>query len=181
MAPNPPAVTLGKGDHEAVPHRRFRPLGGFGAANAVVRRDRERSRPLRRRGSADPDGKIAAFSWVFGGASASGPTAQHVYGHVGSYTVTLTVTDNAGGTAAVSKTVVPISLTARAYKTLGIRKVDLSWNGPSGSFDVYRNGVRVATVQATTYTDTVATRGTYTYKVCAHAAAMCSNNATIVF
>jgi hypothetical protein len=41
------------------------------------------------------------------------------------------------------------------------------------SFDVYRDGVRIATVLATAFTNNVNKRGsgTYTYKVCATATA----------
>ena len=51
------------------------------------------------------------------------------------------------------------------------------------SFDVYRNGVRIATVQTTAYTDNLDTRGsaTYTYRVCAPAASTCSNDASVSF
>lgn len=49
--------------------------------------------------SSDPDGTVAGYSWNFGdGATASGATASHPYGAAGSYTVTLTVTDNSGAT-----------------------------------------------------------------------------------
>jgi PKD repeat protein len=53
--------------------------------------------------SSDPDGLISAYAWKFGdGATAAGSTAQHVYAAAGSYTVTLTVTDDKGSTGAVS-------------------------------------------------------------------------------
>jgi PKD repeat protein len=49
--------------------------------------------------SRDPDGTINAYAWDFGdGTTATGPTAQHTYSAGGTYTVSLTVTDNAGGT-----------------------------------------------------------------------------------
>jgi hypothetical protein len=49
--------------------------------------------------SADPDGTIVRYDWSFGdGTSApnAGPTPTHIYATRGSYTVTLTVTDDAG-------------------------------------------------------------------------------------
>jgi PKD repeat protein len=48
--------------------------------------------------SIDADGTIVSYSWNFGdGSMADGATVSHVYGDIGSYTVTLTVTDNDGG------------------------------------------------------------------------------------
>jgi hypothetical protein len=94
------------------------------------------------------------------------------------------VTDDAGATATASKAANPIGLSARGYKVSGFQKVDLVWSGPSGaSFDVYRNGARIATVQAGSYTDNIGKRGsaTYTYKVCAPAAGSCSNDARVSF
>lgn len=50
-------------------------------------------------GSADPDGQIVAHDWSFGdGATATGPSAVHVLPGPGSWTVTLRVTDDRGGT-----------------------------------------------------------------------------------
>ena len=57
-------------------------------------------------GSTDADGSIAAHAWTFGdGGTATGATASRSYGTPGSYTVQLTVTDNAGLTAATSVTI----------------------------------------------------------------------------
>lgn len=53
--------------------------------------------------SSDPDGAIESYAWEFGdGATGSGATASHTYARVGTYTVTLTVTDNRGGTSTVT-------------------------------------------------------------------------------
>ena len=53
--------------------------------------------------SADSDGSIASYAWDFGdGTTGSGVNPTHAYTADGSFTVTLTVTDNRGGTASVS-------------------------------------------------------------------------------
>ncbi len=60
--------------------------------------------------SGDPDGTIASYAWDFGdGGLASGPTPTHSYSVDGSFTVTLTVTDNDGltGTDATVATINP--------------------------------------------------------------------------
>ncbi|MCB1058530.1 MAG: PKD domain-containing protein, partial [Acidobacteria bacterium] len=49
------------------------------------------------RSSLDPDGTIISYTWDFGdGATGTGNGAAHTYAGEGSYTVTLTVTDNEG-------------------------------------------------------------------------------------
>ena len=54
-------------------------------------------------GSSDPDGTIASYAWTFGdGGSASGMTVSHAYASAGTYTATLTVTDNLGATGSAS-------------------------------------------------------------------------------
>jgi PKD repeat protein len=58
-------------------------------------------------GSSDPDGPIASYSWDFGDSTAAGSGAQpaHTYAAAGTYDVTLTVTDGAGVTNAVTHSV----------------------------------------------------------------------------
>ena len=50
--------------------------------------------------SSDPDGRIVSYDWTFGdGGTASGEKPTHAYSTAGTYTVTLTVTDDTGRTA----------------------------------------------------------------------------------
>ncbi len=57
-------------------------------------------------GSSDSDGSIASYAWNFGdGATGSGVTQSHTYAAMGTYNVTLTVTDNGGLTASKSSSV----------------------------------------------------------------------------
>jgi uncharacterized membrane protein len=53
------------------------------------------------RGSSDPDGDPLAFAWDFGDGTPSGvgATPSHVYEHLGTYLVRLTVSDGRGGIA----------------------------------------------------------------------------------
>lgn len=57
--------------------------------------------------SFDPDGHIVAWDWDFGDGSAgsSEDFPTHTYAEAGVYEVTLTVTDNSGATASVTKSV----------------------------------------------------------------------------
>ena len=57
-------------------------------------------------GSIDGDGSIVAYAWTFGdGNAAIGSAPSHTYTAAGTYTVTLTVTDNDGATAASTSTI----------------------------------------------------------------------------
>ena len=54
--------------------------------------------------STDPDGTVASFAWDFGdGATATGPNASHTYATAGEYTITLTVADDDGVSAATAQ------------------------------------------------------------------------------
>lgn len=56
--------------------------------------------------SSDPNGSISGYAWNFGdGQFGSGPTTSHAYATAGTYTITLTVTDNAGATGTTTRQV----------------------------------------------------------------------------
>jgi PKD repeat protein len=58
-------------------------------------------------GASDPDGQIASYSWDMGvaGGQASGKTATYTYSQAGTYAVKLTVTDERGAAASVTRNV----------------------------------------------------------------------------
>jgi probable HAF family extracellular repeat protein len=66
--------------------------------------------------SRDPDGSIAIYEWNFGdGATGTGPTTQHIYVNVGSFQVTLKVTDDRGAVSTASQSITVVSGTAAAW------------------------------------------------------------------
>ncbi|MEW5826281.1 MAG: PKD domain-containing protein [Candidatus Bipolaricaulota bacterium] len=126
--------------------------------------------------SSDSDGVIVSYAWTFGdGGAASGPVTSHAYATPGSYTVTLTVTDNGGASASASQIVnvtaptnqAPVaSFTTSASSTQP--GVSVSMNS-SGSYDP--DGTIVArswsfgdgaTASGTTTAHAYATAGSYT-------------------
>jgi PKD repeat protein len=136
-------------------------------------------------------GSLTSWAWAFGdGTFGAGVTATHVYSTPGTYTASLTVTDNGGASNSTTATIVvtapplpsaPTNLTASALSRSSIR---LNWTNGTGSQTEVRiercrgtgctNFAPVATLPgtATTFTDTgLASRTTYTYRVRAHNAA----------
>lgn len=146
--------------------------------------------------STDSDGTIVSWSWTFGdGNSSVTQHPYHTYSEDGTYTVSLTVTDNDGATDTASKSVTvsaedpepgDITLTANGYKVRGRWHADLYWtpSGTSGMVDVYRNGSIVASSQNNgSYTDATDFRGggSLTYMVCEAGTNTCSNEVTVNF
>jgi PKD repeat protein len=141
--------------------------------------------------SVDSDGIVVASSWKFGdGTSSTGQTVSHNYTSAGTYTVTLTVTDNAGATGNTSRDVTvsskveaQITLSVTGYKVKGLQKVDLGWNNlTSTNVDIFRNGSKMTTTANDGfYTDNINKRGqgTYTYQICVEGTSICSNKVTV--
>ncbi len=87
--------------------------------------------------STDPDGFIASYAWAYGdGSTGTGATASHSYAAPGTYPVTLTVTDENGGTASATKsvTVDAVNAAPTASFTATGSQLDFSFDG-SGSTD----------------------------------------------
>src|SRR3989442_3779611 len=59
--------------------------------------------------SSDPDGSIASYTWAFGdGGTSTAQNPSHTDGGSGSYTITLTVTDNQPATSAPTSQSLPV-------------------------------------------------------------------------
>jgi PKD repeat protein len=83
--------------------------------------------------SSDPDGTIATYSWAWGDgttSAATGPTSSHTFAAAGSYSITLTVTDNGGATGTATQAVSP---TASASTVLAQDAFDRSVTGGFGT------------------------------------------------
>ena len=67
------------------------------------------------RSSSDADGQIQSYQWTFpGGAVQTGETASRTFDTPGTYSVTLQVTDNGGGTDTASRSITVTSASAGA-------------------------------------------------------------------
>ncbi len=125
-------------------------------------------------GSSDSDGSISSYAWSFGG---SGVIANNTFASAGTYSVTLTVTDNEGATDTSTQDVTVTDgsnpptgddITLTGSRSGNGRTVTLNWSGASGStVDIYRNGsLRGSTSNDGAYSERVNRRRSYTYQVC---------------
>jgi PKD repeat protein len=127
--------------------------------------------------STDSDGTLATYSWSFGdGAVGSGKTTTHAYTTPGEYTVTLTVTDDRGGsatttkqvTAALAPNVLPTAALAGTIANLSA-SLDASASADSDgqivSYDWNFGDTVTATTTTPTTTHEYAAGGAYTVTV----------------
>ncbi len=143
--------------------------------------------------STDSDGSVVGWSWDFGdGATSTSQNPSHTYGADGTYTVSLTVTDDDGATGTSSQDVTvssgstgDITLTATGYKVRGRKHADLEWSGATGTqVEIYRDGALIATTDNDGfYTDSTnqVGGGSFTYQVCEIGGSPCSNEATVSY
>jgi subtilisin family serine protease len=143
--------------------------------------------------STDSDGTIASRSWSFGDNTSSTATnPSKTYSAGGTYTVTLTVTDDGGATNSTSQNVTVsapggggITLSATGYKVQGVKRTDLVWSGAtSTNVDVYRdNALVITTPNDGAHTDNTGLRGgaSHTYRVCEAGTSTCSPNVTVSY
>jgi PKD domain len=145
-------------------------------------------------GSTDPDGSIAGRTWTFEPAGTSTEANPSMtFNDPGSYGVTLTVTDDAGATSSITRTVRvtrsslsgsrPIVLNVSTYVSAGRQFVRLTWSDAAGAtVRVLRNGLLgESTRNDRLYVRSYASRGprSFTYRICEEdSTSRCSNTVT---
>lgn len=143
--------------------------------------------------STDADGTIVAWDWAFGdGSTSTEQNPSSTYPASGTYSVSLTVTDDGGATDSAKQSLTvssggggAITLTATGYKVRGLQKVNLAWTGATGvQVDIKRDGALLHTIENRgSYTSNVDRHigGSYTYQVCETDGSACSTEATVTF
>ena len=121
-------------------------------------------------GSNDPDGTIASYSWDFGdGGSSTSANPSYTYTSAGTYTVNLTVTDNAGATNAAQTTA-----TIDAIVSGGVVISEVFYDTPGNDsneewIELFNAGSTTVSIGGWTITDDNGSGSSYTY----------SNNASL--
>ncbi|WP_253259321.1 PKD domain-containing protein [Subtercola boreus] len=127
--------------------------------------------------SADSDGTVTSYAWDFGDSTTgTGRTTSHTYAATGTYTATLTVTDNKGATGVFSNTVsvtAPrVNVAPTASFTTAMANLALTVDG-TGSADsdgtlssyLWSFGDNTTATGPTPPVHTYAAAGTYTVKL----------------
>ncbi|WP_445945755.1 M4 family metallopeptidase [Shewanella sp.] len=142
--------------------------------------------------STDSDGSLVSWSWDFGdGQTATGANVTHQYAQSGSYTVSLTVTDNDGATDTIAveyavevpEVALDMVVNGASKSRRGSVRVALSWSGSNADqYTVFRDGVAVGASSRASFVDRFRdSAGTsFSYKVCETNGA-CSNEAKVNF
>ena len=113
--------------------------------------------------SSDPDGTIGAYTWDFGdGSSGTGPTADHTYASAGSFTATLTVTDDAGAKGS-SSTQIRVSNTLFSDDFNRVTGLGSNWKVYAGSFTT--DGSSAVSTGATNFAGITSLLGASDYTV----------------
>ncbi|HEV7365584.1 MAG TPA: PKD domain-containing protein [Gemmatimonadales bacterium] len=143
-------------------------------------------------GSTDSDGSVVGWSWTFGdGAISTTRSPSRTYAAAGTYSVSLTATDNRAGTnkKTASVTVAKpagIVLTVKGSTTATQQLMTLDWTGAVGTnVSVFRNGPLLGTTPNDGHyvnSRNFVGAATYTYKVCQPPGnTVCSNQVTVTF
>lgn len=150
----------------AVPPSNQSPVASFTATPSLM------SVALNASASTDPDGTVVGYSWAFGdGTTGTGVTANHTYATAGTYTVTLTVTDNLGATGTTTRQVTatppanqsPTASFTASSNGLGVSVDGAASSDPDGSVTGYAwNFGDGGTSTGNPASHTYATAGTYT-------------------
>jgi subtilisin family serine protease len=143
--------------------------------------------------SSDWDGSVVTWAWDFGdGVTSSERDPAHAFAGDGTYTVRLTVTDDAGASAARERDVTvraagsPISLSISGRKVKGRLWIDMAWAGAGTRWVELRyNGAHLTSVQNLGYfthnTTITGSDVTVSYQVCEIGTTLCSDVVTGTF
>ncbi|MDP3073491.1 MAG: immunoglobulin domain-containing protein [Opitutaceae bacterium] len=145
-------------------------------------------------GSNDPDGTIVSYAWTFGnGATASTANPSYTYNTAGSFTATVTVTDNGGAThsanvgISVSGSVVAPQITTQPLSQTVTSGANVTFTAaalgsPAPTFQWRKNGTGIAGATNATLTlpaVTTADAASYTLVATNAAGSATSNTATL--
>ena len=118
--------------------------------------------------STDADGSIVAYRWTWEGGATTGERPTVVVSEA--TTITLTITDSNGAEANTTVRLVPsagpsVQNLQAVHDGRGQVTMTWTWTGDVASFNVLRNGERVATTNEMTHVDLPLMSGLNTYTV----------------